>query len=97
MAAKQILRDRKILTKEIVVERAVYLLPEATAERPHRIKYRLHCGGRDGVCLVRYDNETGKGDHRHYGGLEEEYTFVSLERLLQDFAADVERLTGGEK
>ncbi|MGH8524670.1 MAG: toxin-antitoxin system TumE family protein, partial [Gammaproteobacteria bacterium] len=30
------------------------------------LKYRLYCG-RGGRCLVRYDNETGKGDHRHYG------------------------------
>jgi hypothetical protein len=42
--------------------------------------------------LVRYDNETGKGDHRHYGRREEKYVFVSMQRLIEDFIADVERL-----
>jgi len=44
--------------------------------------------------VVRYDNEAGKGDHRHYGEREEPYRFESVERLLSDFAADVKRLTG---
>jgi hypothetical protein len=44
--------------------------------------------------LVGYDNERGKGDHRHYGGREERYGFWSVERLLADFKADVERLRG---
>jgi len=41
---------------------------------------------------VRYDNELGKGDHRHYGEREETYAFTSLEALLEDFQADVIRL-----
>jgi len=44
--------------------------------------------------VVRYDNETGKGDHRHYGDQEEPYAFQSVERLIADFAADVKRLCG---
>ena len=31
----------------------------------HRFKYRFYFGRPDGTCLVRYDNERGKGDHRH--------------------------------
>ncbi|MGH8865340.1 MAG: toxin-antitoxin system TumE family protein [Burkholderiales bacterium] len=54
---------------------------------------RLYCG-RGGRCLVRYDNETGKGDHRHYGTHQEGYRFVSLERLIQDFRADCTILAG---
>jgi hypothetical protein len=57
------------------------------------LKYRLYCG-RDGKCLVRYDNETGKGDHVHYGATELAYRFERWEKLLEDFLADVERLTG---
>lgn len=44
--------------------------------------------------MVRYDNETGKGDHRHYGASEEPDAFTTPEQLLQDFLADVHRLTG---
>jgi hypothetical protein len=44
---------------------------------------------------VRYDNEAGRGDHRHYGRREERYAFAGMERLIEDFIADVERLGGG--
>ncbi len=44
----------------------LWQLPRATKDRPHGIKYRLYLG-RAGQALVRYDNETGKGDHRHVG------------------------------
>ena len=43
------------------------------------------------LTVVRYDNETGKGDHRHYGGREEPYRFVDEATLYADFMADVER------
>jgi hypothetical protein len=38
---------------------------------------------------VRYDNERGKGDHRHIGGKEEPYVFSSIDRLLDDFERDI--------
>jgi hypothetical protein len=41
---------------------------------------------------VRYDNESGKGDHRHYGGREEPYHFIGIDKLMADFLSDVERL-----
>jgi hypothetical protein len=37
--------------------------------------------------MLRYDNETGKGDHRHIGPKEEPYQFTSIEKLLEDFEA----------
>jgi hypothetical protein len=44
-----------------------------------------------GVCVVRYDNEAGKGDHRHVGEVEDAYAFTSPEALLADFWADVDK------
>jgi hypothetical protein len=35
---------------------------------------------RDGRRLIGYDNERGKGDHRHYGEHEEEYRRATLGR-----------------
>jgi hypothetical protein len=35
--------------------------------------------------VLRYDNETGKGDHRHVGDVETSYSFSSYEKLLTDF------------
>jgi hypothetical protein len=46
--------------------------------------------------VVRYDNESGKGDHRHLGKNERQraYLFTTLEQLIMDFEADVIRLLG---
>lgn len=38
---------------------------------------------------MRYDNERGKGDHRHAGGVETNYEFTDLDTLLADFERDV--------
>ena len=38
---------------------------------------------------MRYDNERGKGDHRHVREREEDYNFTTLEQLLLDFERDV--------
>ncbi len=38
---------------------------------------------------MRYDNERGKGDHRHLGEREEAYRFTTVEQLLADFERDV--------
>jgi hypothetical protein len=57
-----------------------------------RLKYSLFFG-RDGVRIVGYDNERGKGDHKHLGVMETRYRFVSVEKLVADFLADVERAT----
>lgn len=84
--------DSKVVQGRWIIQRKVWVLPVASAERPHGLKYRLFCG--DGArCLVRYDNETGKGDHRHYDDHEQPYAFTTLEALLEDFQADVMRLT----
>ncbi len=67
----------------------VWALPEADEERPHGIKYRLYYG-RDGKRLVGYDNERGKGDHKHVGDKEMPYQFGSIEQLISDFWNDIE-------
>ena len=54
----------------------------------HSLKYRLAYVV-DNECVLRYDNEAGKGDHRHVGTKEMRYVFVSVDRLLDDFLADV--------
>lgn len=54
----------------------------------HSYKYRLAYVVR-GECVLRYDNETGKGDHRHYGDKESRYAFSTPERLIADFRRDI--------
>jgi len=59
----------------------------ACPERPHGLKYSLYYG-RDEKRLGGYDNERGKGDHKHIEGRELRYRFVSVEQLVADFLAD---------
>jgi len=92
MKAIQLFR-RLLKQGDVCIEMVVWSLPKATMDRPHGLKYRLYCG-RSGQCVVRYDNETGKGDHRHYGEIEETYVFVSLPILIGDFKNDCARLAG---
>jgi len=95
MKAIPVIRFKEYRRDGTIVQMVVWQLPQASDDRPHRLKYRLYCG-RDGRCMVRYDNETGKGDHRHYGDDEEPYRFTTLDQLLADFEADVQRLAGGD-
>ena len=44
--------------------------------------------------MLRYDNERGKGDHRHIGAREEAIGFTTLEALFDAFQADMERILG---
>lgn len=44
----------------------------------------------DGACVIRYDNEVGKGDHRHIAENEVPSRFLGIEELLADFWKDVE-------
>lgn len=81
---------------DVIVEMVLWRLPRFEDEgsrSSHGVKYRLYCG-RAGQCVVRYDNEKGKGDHRHYGDTEEPYSFTSVAALVEDFAKDCERLAG---
>ena len=71
-----------------MVEMVAWELPSASHERPHGLKYRLYYG-REGKRLVGYDNEHGKGDHRHIRNQEFPYRFSSIRQLVADFLADV--------
>ena len=94
MPAKLLYRDRYVYSDGAIREMRIWRLPDKDAERPHGLKYRLFYGY-PGQALVRYDNERGKGDHRHYADREEAYVFLSVERLIADFRADIKRLRGG--
>ncbi len=72
----------------------IWRLPRMSKDRRHGLKYRLYYGLADGACLVRYDNEIGKGDHRHYGSRGPSYRFVDVETLVRDFLADIAKLRG---
>lgn len=82
--------DKALLPDGGIVEMTIWRLPAASAERPHSLKYSLYYG-KGGERIVGYDNEAGKGDHRHIGLREEKYEFTTVEALIADFLADIER------
>ena len=88
--AREIIRYKKERGGRIF-EVVVWHLSEPLPGSSHPFKYRLFYGKSDGTCIVRYDNERGKGDHRHVGNLEEAYPFTTLRKLIEDFEADTER------
>ena len=90
MAAEPLLDERHVLDPDTFVEIVVWRLPRPLRGSEHRFKYRLALVS-NGACVVRYDNEEGKGDHRHAGTLEQPYRFIDPETLLADFWRDVER------
>jgi Family of unknown function (DUF6516) len=57
-------------------------------ERKHGVKYSLVYIVQD-QRVIGYDNERGKGDHKHIDGTEFPYLFVSPRQLKVDFLADV--------
>jgi hypothetical protein len=90
MDAVPLARAKEVRDDGSIVEIVIWELSEPLPPSLHRYKYRLFFGAA-GVSRVRYDNERAKGDHRHVGDQEEDYTFTSVEQLLADFQSDVER------
>jgi len=90
MAAWLMLDERHPLSEHAFVEVVVWRLSSPLPGCRHAFKYRLAYIVK-GYCLLRYDNETGKGDHKHMGEKEIPYVFTTPERLLDDFWNDVNK------
>jgi hypothetical protein len=94
-SAERLFHSKRVYDDGAIAELKIWLLPEPVPGSAHRLKYSLYYG-RAGERLVGYDNERGKGDHRHYADREEAYPFTSVEQLAADFEADVAKLRGNE-
>jgi len=81
---------KKQIYHDGIIELVIWRLPRVNSERPHGLKYRL-VYVKNGKRLVGYDNERGKGDHKHIGEKESVYKFQSVDQLLKDFWNDVKR------
>jgi Family of unknown function (DUF6516) len=90
MKAQLLLQERHVLAADAFVELRVWNLPEPVRGSLHSYKYSLAYVVM-GACVLRYDNEAGKGDHRHCGGVETPYRFTTAEQLLADFWDEVDR------
>jgi hypothetical protein len=91
MKAEALARERHVLAEDAFVEVVVWRVTPRVRGSAHPFKYRLALVVA-GTCVLRYDNEAGKGDHRHVGEVETASAFIGDEKLLSDFWADVDRV-----
>jgi hypothetical protein len=86
--AARLLDERRIVAEDAFAELVVWRVPSPVPGSAHRFKYRLAfvVGG---VCVLRYDNEAGKGDRKHRGREQSPYRFTTPAQLLADFWSDV--------
>jgi len=92
--AELIYRNRETFSDGSFTEQVIWRVPQAVVPCLHPYKYRLVYIV-DEVRVVGYDNERGKGDHRHFDGNEFAYIFRNVRKLMADFEADIERWNDG--
>jgi len=84
------MRERLILSRRAFVEIVIWKLSKPLPESEHLFKYRLAYIANQS-CVLRFDNEAGKGDHKHLDEIEAPYIFRDLDTLLTDFLAEVNK------
>jgi hypothetical protein len=95
MKAELLFHQRIDYDDGAIVEMAIWSVKSPVPPSTHGLKYSLFYG-RSGLREVGYDNERGKGDHRHIQGVESAYRFSTVEQLIADFWRDVRRLRGDQ-
>ena len=90
MKAQSLFNRRVQVAETAFAELVAWTVPNSVTGSCHAYKYRLAFVVK-GVCVLRYDNEAGKGDHRHEGEQEMSYVFTDVDRLVADFFNDVTR------
>lgn len=86
MDATLLVDDGVELADGLWAEIVIWQLPGSL----HDFKYRLALI-EQGECVLRFDNEAGKGDHRHLGRRQFDYDFVDTQTLLVDFWTEVDK------
>jgi hypothetical protein len=88
MSAQLIVRFKNITADGAILEVAVWKVPEPVPPAEHGYKYRAAYVV-NGIRVVGFDNERGKGDHCHLDGVEAPYVFIGVDQLIEDFIAAV--------
>ena len=90
MKSALLMRRRATENDGAFAEYVIWELPKALPGSSHNYKYRLAYVV-ENTCVLRYDNEAGKGDHRHFGTDEAPYSFSTPRKLITDFEQDITR------
>jgi hypothetical protein len=88
--ARLLIRDRVLYADDAAAHVTIWELHSPVRGSSHDYKYRLAYVVQD-QCVLHYDNEAGKDDHRHWGDTESSYEFRGLAQLLVDFRSDIAR------
>ena len=88
MRSELLFDERHVLDVGMFVEIVVWRVPRPLRGSTHHFKYRLAFIVNE-ECVLRYDNEAGKGDHKHVAEREVPYRFTDLATLQADFRADI--------
>lgn len=87
MKAVNLLDSKHVFDDDAIQQLVIWELPEPVPGSTHNYKYRLYYG-KEGKRIVGYDNERGKGDHKHINGIEYPYQFTTVDALVMDFLTD---------
>ena len=90
MKAQPLFNRRIGITETAFVALVAWTLPRSVPGSVHRYKYRMALVVQ-GRCVLRYDNESGKGDHRHWDDQETPYVLTNIDQLVADFFNDIAR------
>lgn len=90
MNAQLLINDKSVDEFGNVLQIVIWKVPEPVPPTTHGFKYRL-AYARNGKRIVGFDNERGKGDHKHIGGRQLPYRFSTVAQLLKDFSDEVEK------
>jgi hypothetical protein len=88
--AIEVLVGRSPINDRVSTSFAIWRVPVPLRGSVHYFKYRLALIV-DDVCVMRFDNESGKGDHKHVDGIEYAYDFTGVAALRRDFAMETGR------
>lgn len=90
MKSEKLFHEKRVLSDGAIIEMVIWRLPSPVLGSLHGYKYRLYFG-RGGTRIVGFDNERGKGDHKHIDGVETAYVFTTVDQLVADFLSEVQR------
>ncbi len=90
MPAELLLHRKQVTSDNEIVEFKIWKVPK-DVDFPEGIRYSMgyiHNGKR----VLGYDNERGKGHHKHKLGKEEKVQFVSWQMLLNQFLEELKEV-----
>ena len=91
LKAVLIFEDREVLADASIMEMRIWRVSQPVPPSTHQYKYSLFFGY-PGERVVGFDNERGKGDHKHIRSVESPYIFRGPRQLIEDFRAAIQAI-----